>query len=204
VVGGWGGGVDGSLLSLNIHSLNDCYSTLHLYLLRSFLQIWPKISRQISDRSWTAILKIPVIWNMTPCKLVLRYQCFGGAYSLQVHAVQFRRTLLLQSSGWSRTGLYWRWRQQSQSLLGTLVSICKLHGLVFWKTGVFISAAARISRLQLRIEGPCLSVGLHSAAAFAVLFDHSGLYEVVYNLWRVSCACRWQYVDILPTEIFCD
>jgi hypothetical protein len=99
-------GKKGSLLFLNIHSLNDYCSTLHLYFFKYFiLQIRPEISRQISDKSWTAILKITVIWNMTPCKLVFRYQCFGRAYSLQVQAVQFRRTLLLQSSGWFSNGL---------------------------------------------------------------------------------------------------
>lgn len=74
---------------------------------------------------------ILVLWVMTPCTLVYRYQYFGGACCLHLH--KSTSTILQMLEACSSY---------------TLVPVENLHGAIFYKTAIFITNTVSTSDLS--------------------------------------------------------
>jgi hypothetical protein len=73
------GKLNGSVLSVSIHSFNDSYSTLHLYFFKPFCRFGLKYPDKYLTNRGRQFWRFQSS-GMTPFKLVFRYERFGGAY----------------------------------------------------------------------------------------------------------------------------
>lgn len=93
---------------------------------------------------------MPIVWNMTPCMLVCRYQRFAGAYCLHFQDSETRLSLT-----WSRKFTFfwmpWKWRQYTPSKRWYVRT--NLDGSIPTKTRAFITTFLGISNLAYTYIG---------------------------------------------------